>query len=179
MTKMTPNQFVKKYWADAQAVQAKTGLSAYVLLTQSAVESAWGSVAPGNNFFGHKDLDGKVNGNEQLLKTTEFLTNPDSGKKFPKVFSITQTGKRLWKYVVQDWFAFYKKPEEAFQRHADFFQRFPKRYGKAWEVRGEPEKFLEAVAVAGYATDPNYSKTLLSVLSRIRKEAKALGLENS
>jgi flagellum-specific peptidoglycan hydrolase FlgJ len=178
MAKLTPNQFVTKYWPDALAVQKKTGLSAFVILTQSAVESAWGSVAPGNNFFGHKDLDGKVNGNEQLLRTTEYLTNPDSGKKFPKVLSITQTGKRLWKYVVQDWFAFYKKPEEAFQKHADFFQKFP-RYQKAWAVRGVPEKFLVEVSLAGYATDPNYSTTLLAVLTRIKKEVSALKLENS
>ena len=40
----------------------------------------------------------------------------------------------------------------------------------------EEEEFLTLIAKAGYATAPEYLTTLLSVLNRIRKEIKTLGL---
>ena len=61
---MTPNEYVIKYYKFAKAVENKTGLSAIAILTQAALESAWGNCAPGNMFFGVKDSDG-LNGNEQ------------------------------------------------------------------------------------------------------------------
>lgn len=55
---MKPQLFVEKYLPDAKRVQAKTGITATAVLTQAALESAWGEVAPGNMFFGVKDTDG-------------------------------------------------------------------------------------------------------------------------
>lgn len=51
---MKPQLFVEKYLLDAKRVQAKTGITATAVLTQAALESAWGEVAPGNMFFGVK-----------------------------------------------------------------------------------------------------------------------------
>ena len=77
---MTPIEFVTKFKQYAKNVEAKTGLSYVAILTQAALESGWGSSIPGNMFFGVKDTDG-INGNEQLLTTTEY--SKSDSLKFP------------------------------------------------------------------------------------------------
>jgi flagellum-specific peptidoglycan hydrolase FlgJ len=167
---MTPKKFVESYYPFALETQVKTGLSAIAILAQAALESAWGNSAPGNMFFGVKDSDG-LNGNEQLLLTTEYLDNPN--KKFPVTVSVVQIGKKLWKYRVKDWFRKYKTPEECFTEHAKFFMARP-RYTKAWAVRSTPERFFEELQAAKYATAvdektglPNYADTLKKVARTI------------
>jgi flagellum-specific peptidoglycan hydrolase FlgJ len=88
---MSPKEFTLKYYKSAMDSEAKTRVPHLVILAQAALESGWGNVAPGNMFFGKKDSDG-LNGNEQLLLTTEYLDNPD--KKFPAVLSVVQVGKK-------------------------------------------------------------------------------------
>lgn len=154
--------FVDKYYVFAMQTQAKCGISAIAILSQAALESAWGRVAPGNMFFGVKDNDG-INGNEQLLTTTEYMNKPDA--KFPQVLSVTEVilnGKRLWKYKVKDWFRKYKTPEECFSEHAQFFFKY-KRYAKALEVKSDPYAFFREIAAAGYATDPSYASKLTHI----------------
>ena len=68
---MTPREFVANFLPFARETEKKTGISAVAILAQAALESGWGSAAPGNMFFGVKDTDG-INGNEQLLTTTEY-----------------------------------------------------------------------------------------------------------
>jgi flagellum-specific peptidoglycan hydrolase FlgJ len=165
---MTPKKFVESYYHFAKQTEAKTGLSAVATLTQAALESAWGNSAPGNMFFGQKDSDG-LNGNEQLLLTTEFLDNPN--KKFPVVVSVVQVGKKLWKYRIKDWFRKYKTPEECFTEHATFFST-RSRYAKAWAVRSDPDKFFEALQDAGYATsvdEKTGKKNYADLLKRISR----------
>jgi flagellum-specific peptidoglycan hydrolase FlgJ len=158
---MTPKEFVLKFYPYAKQTQDKTGISALFILAQAALESAWGNAAPGNMFFGVKDNDG-LNGNEQLLLTTEYLDNPD--KKFPAVVSVVQVGKKLWKYKVKDWFRKYSTPEECFTDHANFFFKYS-RYRKALEVRSDPYKMATEVANAQYATDPDYANKLHKVIT--------------
>ena len=121
---MKPKEFKEKYAPYALETERKTGINHIAILAQAAVESAWGSVAPGNMFFGVKDTDG-INGNEQLLTTTEY--HADAKRKYPQLLGITAVvlnGKRLFKYKVKDWFRKYKTPEECFTAHADFFFKF-------------------------------------------------------
>jgi flagellum-specific peptidoglycan hydrolase FlgJ len=158
--------FIVKYYAYAKRTENGFGISAVFILAQAAIESGWGKVAPGNMFFGVKDTDG-LNGNEQLLVTSEYLDNPNA--KFPAIISVVQVGKKLWKYKVKDWFRKYKTPEECFNDHVQFFFR-NKRYAKALEVRGNPYQFATEVAKAGYATAPDYEETLHRVINMILKE---------
>lgn len=158
--------FVDKYYYFAMQTQGKSGVSALAILTQAAHESAWGRIAPGNMFFGVKDTDG-INGNEQLLTTTEYMDRPDA--KFPQIISVTgliMNGKRLWKYKIKDWFRKYKTPEESFTDHAQFFFKY-KRYAKALEVKTDPYAFFREIALAGYATDPEYAGKLTRIAKSI------------
>lgn len=168
---MKPSEFVKAYYPFAKQTEDKTGISAIAILAQAALESAWGKCAPGNMFFGVKDTDG-VNGNEQLLTTTEYSTRADL--KFPVIISVTpvvRNGKKYFKYVVKTYFRKYKTPEESFTDHANLFLRVP-RYKNALKVKNDPYKFVEEIAKAGYATAPTYADNLKKVVAMIESHLK-------
>lgn len=165
---MKPSEFVKAYLPFAKQTESKTGISAVAILAQAALESSWGKVAPGNMFFGVKDTDG-INGNEQLLTTTEYSRRSDL--KFPKIISITpivKGGVKMFKYRVKDYFRKYKSPEESFTDHAQFFLK-NKRYADALKVKSNPYAFIDAIAKAGYATAPDYAVVLKNVAKSIEK----------
>lgn len=165
---MKPKDFVSSYITHARATEAKTGIPALCILAQAAVESAWGKVAPGNMFFGVKDTDG-INGNEQLLITTEYSRRADL--QFPFIISVTpviRKGEKWFKYRIKDYFRKYATPEESFTDHANFFMRNP-RYKKALALMNDPYKFIDEIAKAGYATDPNYVRILNDVAKQIEK----------
>ena len=163
---MTPKEFTAAFLPFAKQTEAATGISALATMAQAAVESSWGKSAPGNMFFGVKDTDG-VNGNEQLLATTEYSRRADL--KFPVVISVTpivKNGIPMFKYIVKDYFRKYATPADCFTDHCQFFIR-NKRYMAALQVKGDANKFIDAIAAAGYTTDPNYATTLKSVVKMI------------
>lgn len=172
---MKTSDFVKTYYPFAKQTEIKTGMSAIAILAQAALESGWGRVAPGNMLFGVKDTDG-VNGNEQLLVTTEYSRRIDV--KFPEIISVkpvVKNGVKMFKYTIRDYFRKYNSPEESFTDHARFLLKNP-RYTAALKVKQDPIAFVKAIAAAGYATDPNYAKTLVSIIGMIQKEVGKLKL---
>ncbi len=170
---MTPKDFVRNYLPFARTAEAHSGISGIFILAQAAIESSWGRVAPLNNFFGIKDSDG-LNGNEQLLVTTEYSRRMDL--KFPEIISVTPVlmhGLKYFKYKVKDYFRKYDSAAECFEDHAGFFFKNA-RYRLALKVKHDPEQFAQMVAKVGYAADPAYSNTLLKVISMIRSEIEKL-----
>lgn len=166
---MTPGEFIKAFLPYARETEEKSGISAVFILAQAALESAWGSAAPGNMFFGVKDTDG-INGNEQLLTTTEYSQRADI--KFPEIISIEpviRDGKKYFKYRVKDYFRKYETPGDCFNDHAQFF-KVNSRYQFALKVSDDPEQFALQVASAGYATDPEYSDKLITVIRMIKSK---------
>ena len=161
---MTPELFVKTYLPEAKKVEAKTGFHYLIPLTQGALESGWGAKVKGNNFFGIKDTDG-INGNEQLITTTEYLSTNKA--KFPTIISITKVGNKF-KYIVKDWFRKYPSAEKAFEDHINFFLK-NKRYSEAIKYKSNPERFFEEIAKAGYATAPDYANQLKAVMKSVIK----------
>jgi flagellar protein FlgJ len=165
---MKKQDYINKFGPGALASQEKTGFSAIAILAQGALESGWGDIAPGNMLFGVKDTDG-VNGNEQLLTTTEYSRNANAN--FPNIISVTpviRNGQKYYKYKIKDYFRKFETIEECFTDHVQFFLR-NRRYAEAVKVRQEPYKFIEAIAKAGYATNPNYAILLKSIASSIEK----------
>lgn len=161
---MTPEEYVKIYLPEAKKVEAKTGFHYLIPLTQGALEGAWGAKVVGNNFFGIKDTDG-VNGNEQLITTTEYLSTDKV--KFPQILKIVKIGNKF-KYTVKDWFRKYPSAQLAFEDHINFFLK-NKRYAEAVKYKNNPERFFEEIAKAGYATAPNYAEQLKAVMKSVVK----------
>jgi flagellar protein FlgJ len=164
---MRPKQFVEQFLPYAKVTEQKTGINAIAILAQAALESGWGEHAPGNMFFGVKDTDG-INGNEQLITTTEYSKRADL--KFPQIISVVPTtigGVKFFKYTVKDYFRKYATPEECFTDHASFFLKNP-RYKGALQVKGDAGLFIDAIANAGYATAPGYAATLKAVAKTIQ-----------
>jgi flagellar protein FlgJ len=165
---MTPENFIKTYYPFALKVEKKTGISAIAIMAQAALESGWGERAIGNMMFGVKDTDG-INGNEQLLTTTEY--SKASTLKFPIILSIKKQLNGLYKYLIKDYFRKYNTPEQSFLDHANFFIK-NKRYSKALLAKGDTMKFIDEIAKAGYATDPKYADKLKSIVRSIAKRLK-------
>jgi flagellar protein FlgJ len=162
---MTAEEYLLKFYPEVKKVENETGFSAIAMLAQSAGESGW-KEPKGNMFFGVKDTDG-LNGNEQLIRTTEYLSSPNV--KFPKVYSVTpinRGGKTIYKYDCEDWFEKYDSPADAFRGYVDFIKRNP-RYKKAIEVKHDPVAYLTALAEAGYATGLNYKDFMLSMIKSV------------
>jgi len=172
MSKLTPVEFCKRYYKSAKDSEKITKVPALFTLAQAAVETGWNAHAPGNMMFGIKDTDG-INGNEQLITTTEYLKSADA--KFPVILSkVFDPIKKLYKYTVKTYFRKYATPEESFTDHGKFFIRNT-RYAKTFLVcKDNPFCFADEVAKAGYATGPNYAQTLKLIILKIEPICKNL-----
>lgn len=164
---MTKESFLKRYYYDAIKAERVTGRPALAALAQSALETGWGDHIPGYMFFGIKA--GKTwAGKKQLLLTREVH---DTAKvKYPEIISITRRTDGKFDYRVKDWFRAYDNAAESFADHAKFLRENP-RYKKAFETT-DPHEFVCRVAAAGYASDPRYAKTLVSIIDSLEKVLK-------
>lgn len=165
---MTKQDYVNHFYPFAKESEKTTGISAIAQLAQGALESGWGDICPGNMLFGIKDTDG-VNGNEQLLTTTEYSRSANA--KFPNIISVTpvvRNGQKWFKYKIKDYFRKYPTPKESFIDHANFFIKNG-IYANALKVKSDPYKFIDAIALAGYATAPGYATELKSIAKDIEQ----------
>lgn len=162
---MTPEEYVKNYLPFAKAAAAKKGYHYLIPMTAGAQESFWGKRAVGNNFFGIKDTDG-INGNEQLMTTTEY--HKTALVNYPVKISVVKIAANKFKYTVKDWFRKYASAELSFLDYLNFFEKNP-RYKEALKYKMDPERFFEEIAKAGYATDPHYASNLKAVMKSVIK----------
>ena len=138
---MPPTSFIAMLAAAAQECQRRTGIPASFTLAQAALESSWGSRAPGNNLFGIK---------------------ADRSWKGPTVDVPTHEVYRGIRVAITDKFRAYSSWEDCMVDHAKFFRQNPRYTACFRESTGEG--WARAVAAAGYATDPDYAKTLIAVM---------------
>jgi flagellar protein FlgJ len=169
---MIPAQFVSTYLEHARASEARTGVPALFALAQAALESGWAGAKPGNAMFGIK-AGGGWKGEKQLLKTREVFRDRNQGHRFPEVVSITPRADGTFDYVVKDWFRAYASPAESFADHGRML-RANARYAACFETQ-DPREFARRIAAAGYATDPDYAKSLIAVIATIERAMRARG----
>lgn len=147
---MTKKEFYEQYCEYAKANEEASGVPYLVCLAQAALESAWGSKAPGNNFFGikaGKSWTGKV----QSFNTKEFINGKMIGTK--------------------DKFRVYDTPFSCFQDYAELLK---KRWLKAFTYK-EPESFIYSVQndhPYKYATDPKYCQKVIFIINQFRELEK-------
>lgn len=138
-------EFLQRYYVHAKASMNKTGVPASVILAQAALESNWGRsglAVKYKNFFGIK---GKGTAGTANLPSGEFENGQDV---------VRVSGFRVYNTV-----------EESFTDHARLLSTAT-RYQKAMAVNNDPEAFAKAIHAAGYATDPNYSSKLISLIRK-------------
>ncbi|ENR06223.1 hypothetical protein H721_00254 [Brucella ovis IntaBari-2006-46-332] len=113
----------------------RIGVDPRIIVAQAAQETGWGRSAPGNNFFGIKSHG---QGGGQNLTTHEVIN-----------------GQRV---KINDSFRTFASPQDSVAGYADFIAS-NKRYRPMREAQGLDAQ-LQALGASGYATDPNYARSV-------------------
>ncbi|EMN1930346.1 flagellar assembly peptidoglycan hydrolase FlgJ, partial [Burkholderia ambifaria] len=144
--------FVDRLAAPAQAASASTGIPARFIVGQAALESGWGKreirASDGStsyNVFGIKANKGWTGRTVSAL-TTEYVNG---------------TPRRV---VAK--FRAYDSYEHAMTDYANLLKNNP-RYAGVLSASRSVEGFAHGMQKAGYATDPNYAKKLISIMQQI------------
>jgi len=134
----TKADFVSAIQPLAKQLSQELGIDERVIIAQSAVETGWGSKVKGNSFFGIK-----AHGGEGIDFTTHEVID----------------GKRV---KVTDKFKAYNSLADSVKGYGTFLQENP-RY-KPFLAATTLEEQIAALGRSGYATDPNYAKTVRSIV---------------
>jgi flagellum-specific peptidoglycan hydrolase FlgJ len=137
---MPPSAFFAMLTQAAQACQKQTGIPASLTLAQAALESGWGTRAPGNNLFGIKP------GSSWKGPTIDFLTTEHIDGKDVHL-TLTFRAYPNWQASMLD------HAQVLLGNHYAACRR--ETTGTGW---------ARAVAAAGYATDPKYADKLVSII---------------
>lgn len=144
MAGLTASQqaFVDKVMPYAIEASKQTGIDPRIIVAQAAQESAWGTAAPGNNYFGIKALPGQSG---QNLATTEYY----GGKKVGENAS----------------FRTFDSAQDSFNGYARLMNN--KFYEGVRTAQGLDAQ-ATALGKSGYATDPNYGTAVGNIARNIQ-----------
>ena len=132
--------FINQLAPGAQNTWNEYGVLPSVSMAQAIVEGDWGQSAPGNNLYGIK---GDYNGNYTMQSTQEYYNGH---------------------YVtIQDKFRAYPDLATSVEDHGNFLAVNP-RYSNLLYSK-DYAYVCQMLQADGYATDPNYANTLISIIS--------------
>ncbi|KMT66336.1 flagellar assembly peptidoglycan hydrolase FlgJ [Catenovulum maritimum] len=141
--------FVDKLMPIAEKIAAKIGLPPAAMVAQAALETGWGQKMIQNfdgsnalNFFGIK-ADQRWQGDKATVNTLEFREGVARKE--------------------QAQFRSYNSVEQGLNDYVNFVSGSD-RYKDAVKHADQPDKYFSNLQQAGYATDPNYSQKILSIL---------------
>jgi flagellar protein FlgJ len=141
--------FVGTLWPHANRVAKSLGIAPEAIVSIAALETGWGqSVMPGpdgrssHNLFGIK-ADAKWTGARVMMPTLEY----ENGVAVKKTEAFRAYGSLA----------------EAVDDFGRFVRGNP-RYHQALAAGRDSERFGQALADAGYATDPAYGRKLAAIL---------------
>ncbi|MFW5426296.1 MAG: flagellar assembly peptidoglycan hydrolase FlgJ [Methylophagaceae bacterium] len=145
----SPESFIQKLWPMAKQAADKLGVAPEVILSQAALETGWGkhviSKADGqssHNLFNIK-ADSRWQGDSATKGTLEYRDG----------VAVQEQAK----------FRSYDSYQESFDDYIEFLQTQP-RYQDALKQTANPDKFIEGLHKAGYATDPAYSDKIKRIM---------------
>lgn len=148
----TPEDFVELMMPYAEKASSKIGVPSELLIAQAALETGWGKyvLADKNgkssyNVFNIK-ADSRWQGDSVSTKTLEYHNG------------IAQQEQASFRR--------YKNLQQSFDDYVKFLGE-SERYQEALNQSDDPKKFIQALQDAGYATDPNYAKKVLTVFNTI------------
>ncbi|SAK42921.1 flagellar rod assembly protein/muramidase FlgJ [Caballeronia hypogeia] len=146
------NAFVDKLAVPAQAASAATGIPARFIIGQAALESGWGKREI-------KNANGTSSHNIFGVKATKDWT----GKT---VNSVTTEYVNGQPQKVVEKFRAYDSYEDALTDYASVIKNNP-RYAPVIQASRDVAGFAHGMQKAGYATDPQYAKKLISIMRQI------------
>ena len=147
----SPVDFVSTLKPLAERAGKKAGLKPDVLLAQAALETGWGRGVinhpdgrSSHNLFGIK-ADDRWQGERVVSATIEF-----------------EGGVAVRRNEV---FRSYASFEDSFRDYVDFLKA-DRRYDHALTHAKDPEKFVNALQEAGYASDPEYAQKINMIMKK-------------
>ncbi len=140
--RLPPAEFIRLLGPVARDSFRRTGVPASVTLAQAALETGWGrsTIGDARNLFGIK---GRGPAGSITVPTREVI----NGR------SVTVNGT----------FRKYHTWLESVEDHANLLKN-NSRYRRAFQYSNNPDQFAREIHRAGYATDPNYARTLISIM---------------
>ncbi|MDD9180184.1 MULTISPECIES: flagellar assembly peptidoglycan hydrolase FlgJ [Aliivibrio] len=152
----SPQQFVETMKPYAEKAAKALGIDSNVLIAQAALETGWGkkviqnSVDSSHNLFNIK-ADRSWQGDKIAKNTLEYHDN----------IAVTENAA----------FRSYDNYEESFSDFVRFLNQNP-RYERALQQTESSESFIKGIHSAGYATDPNYTDKVMSVMKTVESLTK-------
>lgn len=153
----SPEGFVRHLQPAANTAAQKLGTTPEAIIAIAALETGWGSHVA-------QQTDGRSSNNLFGIKA-------DRSWKSSRVYASTLEYESGAMHRRQEPFRSYHSPAESVADFARFIQENP-RYGKALENAADPKAFIRELHKAGYATDPNYSQKVNSVMEQLQVKAK-------
>lgn len=145
----SPAEFLRRASDGARHSHRQYGIPASVTIAQAMLESGWGSsglATGGNSYFGIKCIGG---------------TGPIAvGCRRYRTFECV---RKKGCHTTYAWFRTYDSVADSFRDHARLLSR-ASHYQRAMRHRGDPDRFAREVHRAGYATDPLYSRKLITLM---------------
>ncbi|MCL2324957.1 MAG: glucosaminidase domain-containing protein [Proteobacteria bacterium] len=139
---LAPAEFAGMVGPIAREASRKTRVPASVAIAQAALETGWGKFTIGvaKNLYGIKGTGpaGKTVSSTQEWVNGQFIT-------------------------IQDGFRMYNTWLESIEDYQKLLQG--SRYAAAFNYTNDPDKFIAEVHKAGYATDPDYTKKIISIMN--------------
>ncbi len=159
------DNFIKSIWDKAKQAAAVIGLDPRILVAQAALETGWGqSIA--------KDADGSTSNNLFNIKS-------GSNTSFDSVKIKTTEYIADTPIKVSANFRKYPTVEESFNDYISLIKGSD-RYQNALAHAGNPERYVNELSKAGYATDPQYGTKILSIYhsDELNEAMERCGLSN-
>ena len=145
----SPESFIQQLWPMAKQAADKLGVSPEVILSQAALETGWG-----------KHVINKPNGESSY---NLFNIKADSRWQGDSVAKGTVEYREGIAVQEQAKFRSYDSYQESFDDYINFLQTQP-RYQQALKQTENPDKFIEGLHKAGYATDPDYADKIKRIM---------------
>jgi len=160
----SPQAFVTELWPHAEHTARKLRVAPEALIAQAALETGWGkhvmSRPDGHssfNLFGIK-ADTRWTGERVSSETIEFRDGLMRKERAT--------------------FRAYASLAEGFADYADFLQSNP-RYQEALNKASDAGGFAQALAAAGYATDPEYASKIKQIINGEQLRRTVTGIKES
>ena len=156
--KLTSNAaFIRSAIKPAQISELETGVPASITLAQAILESGGGKhhIGTANNYFGVK-----------AQKSSKGISYGEIASGFVEVKTREHLGSE--DVFIKQPFRSYKSMTDSFRDHGLFLKK-NKRYQSViaeYAKTKNANDFAKGLQKAGYATDPNYAKLLISVMKK-------------